>query len=217
MGRPGGVAARVCVLNGGADLGKSCRFYVELMGDSPQIPVVFAGVKQRLSGGSTWRGQPGPSPRETTRKRLALTVQRAVETSWWWVIGSVETPVVIVDRDGRVVEANQATRRRFGENVIGRPYAQAIEGREGASTLPNGHPIRKAIGLEGASQNSHLSFRGVSRYIDVTSDGKVIRRAELLLPLDQPGAGDHVRRGHHLRPEPLRPDQRGVPRLRPVR
>jgi hypothetical protein len=174
-------SARVCVLSEETDLWKSFRFYVKLMGNSPQIPVVFAGMKQaryvrRIHvAGTAWT-----VPERGDWKRLALTVRRAVETSWWWVISSVEIPVVIVDHDGRVVEANQATRRRFGKHVIGRPYAQAIEGREVATALPKGHPIRKALGLEQVPNNSHLSFRGVSSYIDVTSGVKVIRRAELL-------------------------------------
>jgi hypothetical protein len=174
-------SARVCVLSDDVEISRSFRFYVKLMGESPQIPVVFAGIRQaRLVQRLHVAGTAWTIRERDDWKRLALTVRRAVETSWWWVISSVEIPVVLVDHDGRVVEANRASRRRFGERVIGRSYAQAIEGRDGASELPKGHPIRKALGLDVVSSDSRPAFRGISRYIDVTSGEEVIRRAELL-------------------------------------
>ena len=81
---------------------------------------------------------------------LAEKIRRVVETSWWWIVRSIDQPIVIVGRNQEVIRANDAALTFFGPHLIGRPYREAIEGREDESELPRTHPVREALGLDNA-------------------------------------------------------------------
>jgi hypothetical protein len=151
--------ARICILDEKTNREKNARFLQTLMNRSPLVPLVFQEREDR-----SW-------------PQLCKKVRRAIETSWWSIVRPIELPVMIVDREQRIIKANHAALGLFGQDLVGRPYSEAVEGRPHSTGLPSGHPIRDALG----SDDGGVRPRGISGYHDVVSDsGQVFRRALLV-------------------------------------
>jgi signal transduction histidine kinase len=151
--------ARVCILTEKTERGKHARFFQTLMNRSPLVPVV---IQVREDG--DW-------------SRLPHKVRRAIDTSWWSIVRPIGLPVMVVDRAQRIIKANHAALGLFGPVLAGRPYRAAVEGKENEACLPDGHPIRDALGPD----DGGAPPRGISRYRDVIfAHGEVYRRALLV-------------------------------------
>lgn len=74
---------------------------------------------------------------------IAGHAEKVLQRTWWHGESQLELPVFVVDRDGTILRANAWARKRFGEVLIGRPYAGAVE--ESEDVLPRDHPIRLAL------------------------------------------------------------------------
>jgi GAF domain-containing protein len=186
--------ARVFVISEPADVPRSGRFFLALMNQAQHVPVVFVGasLKNRFRPlGVAWYVE----AREW--RRVAAAVKQAIETGWWWIVEPIELPVMIVDRDHVVVEANRSALARFGADIVGRPYAEGVEKLPACTKLPPTHPIREALGPQAGPSKAQAAPVGICRYHDVVlSDGgldgnparRVERRAQLVcLPLTNLG------------------------------
>ena len=150
---------RVCILTEKTDRAKHAKFFQTLMNRSPLVPVVH-----QVREDGDW-------------SRLPHRVRRAIDTSWWSIVRPIGLPVMVVDRAQRIIKANHAALGLFGPDLAGRPYRAAVEGKENEACLPDGHPIRAALGPD----DGGAPPRGISRDRRVIfAPGEVYRRALLV-------------------------------------
>ena len=124
---------RIYILTKTDDYGEKTRLFEKLINRSPIVPVVFRNRE------------------DVDWATLSRDVRRALETSWWGIVRSIDLPVMIVDRSQRIIKANDAALEFFGPGIIGRPYRSAVEGEENEVSLPRDHPVRLALDLDGAA------------------------------------------------------------------
>ncbi len=178
--------ARIFMSSGPGELRRSARFFLALLNHSPHVPAVFVGtsVRNRFGQlGAAWYAE-----RRDNWAKVASTVVKAIETGWWWIVKPVGLPVMIVDRQLHIVEANQAAQQLFGAGLVGRTYPEVVEKLSPDTSLPSFHPILQAFGPE-SNSSSRIAPGGISRYRDVvqwvqnaegTIEREVIRRAQLV-------------------------------------
>ena len=186
MKTPGGRVQLASSWSRGRPSCGAARFFLDLLNHSPHVPAVFVGasVRNRFGQlGAAWYAE-----RRDNWAKVASTVVKAIETGWWWIVNPVGLPVMIVERQLRIVEANQAAQQLFGAEMVGRTYPEVVEKLSPDTTLPSFHPILQAFGPE-SNSSSRIAPGGISRYRDVVqwvqnAEGKtereVIRRAQLV-------------------------------------
>lgn len=125
----------------GVNVAEDFRCLLQLVADHPTPSIVVVGktgeiIKDLAPGAVLCSSH--------SSRDVAEAAKKSYFGSWWFAISRIDQPIMVVDRRERVTRANSAAFQRFGPDLIGQTYRNAVE-HAGQSGLPATHPIRRVL------------------------------------------------------------------------